>query len=378
MKAIMLAIGLVLVFACRVQAQKEPEQPRQPRDGPGGLASTCAMSTACKYNSGDLEYWIFEPGDHAPESAPVVIFLHGWSAINPVVYRGWIDHIVRRGNIVIYPRYQATLETKPYQFAPNAIAAVKDALKKLEQEPNHVRPEAGKVAVVGHSAGGLMAANLAALAQKSGLPAVAAVMCVEPGKSWGPKKLQIPLADMSKVPASTLLLAIAGDHDSVVRDVDAKRIYNETVQIPAKNKNFVVLSSDDHGDPPLIANHICPTALQNGAANQIRASGFSNEPKTPDGGDMPVRRIIRERLNRRIIQPGTVQQYRDLPLPKRDHYRIGKVDALDFYGTWKLFDALEEAAFWGRNREYALGNTPQQRFMGKWSDEIPVKEMTVH
>lgn len=379
MKAIMLAICSMLVFVCGVKAEKEkdPEQPRQPKGGPGGLASTHATSTACKYDSGDLEYWIFEPADRTPDTAPVVIFLHGWSAINPVVYRGWIDHIVRRGNIVIYPRYQATLETKPYQFAPNAIAAVKNALKKLEQEPNHVRPEPGKLAVVGHSAGGLIAADLTALARKSGLPAVAAVMCVEPGKSWGPKKLQIPLADMSKVPASTLLLAVAGDHDSVVRDVDAKRIYSETVQIPAKNKNFVVLSSDDHGDPPLIANHICPTALQDGVTNQIRASGITNEPNTPDGGDMPVRRIIGERLNRRIIQPGTVQQYRDQPLPKRDHQRVGKVDALDFYGIWKLFDALEEAAFWGRSREYALGNTPQQRFMGKWSDGVPVKEILV-
>lgn len=377
MKAIMLAICSILVFVCGVKAEKDPEQPRQPKDGPGGLTSTHATSTACKYDSGDLEYWIFEPGDRTPDTAPVVIFLHGWSAINPVVYRGWIDHIVRRGNIVIYPRYQATLQTKPDQFVVNAIRAVHSALKTLQEEPHHVRPKLDKLAAVGHSAGGLTAANMAALAQSAGLPAIAGVMCVEPGKSWGPKRLQIPLVDMSKVPASTLLLTVAGDHDSVAKDVDARRIYNETVQIPAKNKNFVVLSSDGHGDPPLIANHICPTALQDGVTKHIRASGITNEPNTPDGGDMPVRRIIRERLKRRIIQPGTVQQHRDQPLPKRDHQRIGKVDALDFYGTWKLFDALEDAAFWGRNREYALGNTPQQRSMGKWSDGVPVKEIIV-
>ena len=53
------------------------------------------------------------------------------------------------------------------------------------------------------------------------------------------------------------------------------------------------------------------------------------------------------------------------------------VNAMDFYGTWKLFDALTDAAFNGRNREYALGNTPQQRFMGLWSDGVPVKELKV-
>ena len=53
------------------------------------------------------------------------------------------------------------------------------------------------------------------------------------------------------------------------------------------------------------------------------------------------------------------------------------INALDFYGTWKLFDGLCDAAFYGKNREYALGNTPQQRFMGVWSDGVPVKELKV-
>jgi len=42
-----------------------------------------------------------------------------------------------------------------------------------------------------------------------------------------------------------------------------------------------------------------------------------------------------------------------------------------------LFDGLSDAAFFGKNREYALGNTAQQRFMGKWSDGVPVKELVV-
>ena len=52
-------------------------------------------------------------------------------------------------------------------------------------------------------------------------------------------------------------------------------------------------------------------------------------------------------------------------------------DALDFYGFWKLIDALTDAAFYGKNREYALGNTPQQRYMGDWSDGRPVKELVI-
>ena len=55
----------------------------------------------------------------------------------------------------------------------------------------------------------------------------------------------------------------------------------------------------------------------------------------------------------------------------------GDTNALDYFGTWKLFDALTDAAFYGKNREYALGNTPQQRYMGKWSDGKPVKELII-
>jgi hypothetical protein len=53
------------------------------------------------------------------------------------------------------------------------------------------------------------------------------------------------------------------------------------------------------------------------------------------------------------------------------------VNALDYYGLWKLFDALCDAAFYSRSREYALGNTTKQRFMGRWSDGVPVKELIV-
>ena len=53
------------------------------------------------------------------------------------------------------------------------------------------------------------------------------------------------------------------------------------------------------------------------------------------------------------------------------------LDALDYYGFWKLFDGLSDAAFFGTHREFALGNTPEQRYMGKWSDGTPVKELQV-
>jgi len=52
-------------------------------------------------------------------------------------------------------------------------------------------------------------------------------------------------------------------------------------------------------------------------------------------------------------------------------------DAFDWYGTWKWLDALMGCSFAGEWCEYALGNTPEQRFMGTWSDGVPVAEPIV-
>jgi hypothetical protein len=50
---------------------------------------------------------------------------------------------------------------------------------------------------------------------------------------------------------------------------------------------------------------------------------------------------------------------------------------MDYYSTWKLFDALTDYAFYGTNKQYCFGNTSEQRFMGLWSDGTPVKELIV-
>src|SRR6185295_6445470 len=126
-------------------------------------------------------------------------------------------------------------------------------------EPGHVTPDFSKFATVGHSLGGLLAANIAALASESHLPRVRAVMSVEPGITESP--INVPLADLKRIPADTLLLAVAGDQDTLVRDTDAKRVYNESTRVPAANKDYVTLVSDSHGLPGLQASHRAPTAF---------------------------------------------------------------------------------------------------------------------
>jgi len=254
----------------------------------------------------------------------VIVFLHGWSVMNTIPYQGWIDHLVLRGNIVIYPRYHGTIRTRAVTFTRHAEDAVEAALAELETG-DHVRPELDRVALVGHSMGGMIAANLAALADGKKLPHPRAVFCAEPGKVIG--DFPIHNEDMARIPASTLLVTLSGDEDKTVGDFDARRIYRGTTAIPAENKAFVILHSDAHGHRPLCATHLAPCALVSDAI-----PFFSRWLET---------------------------------------------DALDYYGTWKLCDGLTDAAFYGKNREYALGDTPQQRFMGRWSDGVPVRPLEV-
>jgi pimeloyl-ACP methyl ester carboxylesterase len=342
------SVTLVLYSLTIVSAQTATP-PAQPQTGPGGKQYLHAGVTKNRYGMGGKEYWIFEPDSPKPRTAPVIVFLHGWGGMNPLYYGAWLDHLVKRGNIVIYPRYQANLLTPISDFLPNTLYTVKDAVERLRTEPGHISADLSKFATVGHSLGGLLAANIAALASESSLPRVVAVMSVEPGITEAP--INVPLADLKKIPPETLLLAVAGDQDTLVRDYDAKRIYYESTRVPENNKDFVMLVTDAHGRPALQASHRAPTAHD---------KNYDNGESVGGGPAENSNRVGDARQTSQSARLETMM-----------------VNAMDFYGTWKLFDGLCDAAFFGKNREYALGNTPQQRFMGVWSDGTPVKELKV-
>lgn len=346
-------LALVFFSLTSLSVQRAATPPAQPATGPGGKQYVHASVTKNRYSAGNQEYWLFEPDTPKPASAPLVVFLHGWGGMNPLYYGAWLDHLVKRGNIVVYPRYQATLLTPIEEFTPSVLGAIKDAITRLQTERGHVKPDLNKFAVVGHSAGGLLAASVAALASESNLPPVRAVMAVEPGITEAP--INIPLADLKKIPAETLLLAVAGDQDTLVRDTDAKRIYYESTRVPAANKDFIMMVTDTHGTPALAASHRAPTAMDRSYDN---GEGIGGGPVNPDRVGNST-----SRQNRRSSQERRLETM--------------LINALDYYGTWKLFDALCDAAFYNRNRQYALGNTKEQRFMGVWSDGVPVKELKV-
>ena len=149
-------LGLIAVLILGLSAQslsQLPTPPSQPDTGPGSKQTLHAAVIKYRYGQGSKEYWIYEPDKPKPARAPVVIFLHGWGGTNPMYYGAWIDHIVKRGNIVVFPRYQSSILTRREDFIPNTLDATK-ALKELKTEPGHARhvSRLGQVGVVANLA----------------------------------------------------------------------------------------------------------------------------------------------------------------------------------------------------------------------------------
>lgn len=271
---------------------------------------------------GPRSYWLFEPDDPKPERAPVVVFLHGWFAVNPAFYGAWIDHLVRTGRSVIFPRYQNDVGTLPGEFLPNANAAIRDALGVLDSGPKHVRPDLNCFALIGHSAGGNLAAQIAAVAADphAGLPPVKVIVALMPGEVLPSREPKL-----DRIPASTLLLVAVGEDDLLVGDVRGRQIFTQTSAIPRSRKRFVLFRSDRHGFPPIVAEHTAPT-------------GANRRLDTGDG------------------------LFRTLQLS------LGEVNAMDRAGFWKIADTALETAFADRTFDETIRDAEQFTHLGYWSD----------
>ena len=152
---------------------------------------------------------------------PVVVFLHGWGATRPRFYQPWLDHLARAGNAVVYPRYQDSVVDDPSQVLGNALAGVRLALAEIDEEP-------GSLVVAGHSAGGALAADYAAIARAAKLPQPVAVFSAYPGRKWRKEMVGIPEIDPGRIPETTEVVARAGTNDRVVGQRVARRLASAT------------------------------------------------------------------------------------------------------------------------------------------------------
>jgi len=311
----------IITFALIALTLASPTQAGDKRQGSPAYSHKSVRKS--EIGEGPRSYVLFEPADPTPDRAPVVVFLHGWLAMNPGIYGAWLEHLARRGNIVVYPRFMEP-ETPTLNYLPNALDAIADAFDVLASSSTHIKADRSRFGLMGHSTGGVLSAQIAAMARGRGLPEPKAVIAVTPGellRSRGPK--------LSEIPATALLVVIATEHDVVIGDGRARQIYREATSIPFSRKKFVLFRTDLRGRPIFWADHLAPTAS---------LAAFDN-------GDGP---------------------FHDFQMFQ------GATNALDREGFWKVADLTLAAAFSGRSLDEATHRGEAFLGLGYWSDGRPV------
>jgi len=304
-------------------------QPSQPTTGPGGSDYAFGGVTQYDYgtNGSGGDFWLYEPNNPVPDSANVVVFIHGLGETNPKLYGAFIKHLVRKGNIVIYPRYQKDLNSSNTTFNDSCAKGILRGLDTIQQA-GHVKGRLQNFFILGHSVGGILTANMSMLHSQYGLPKPLSAFSMQPGAA------SFLSPDYSSFPSDVPYLALVSQDDIIVGTAPGITIFNQSVNAPTSHKNLVHTYSDSHGSPGITATHFDPlagdVAFDNGESNFF------------------------------ILASGN-----------------GPVDAFDYYCTWKLQDALMDCALHNQNCEYAFGDTPEQHGMGNWSDGTPIRNLEI-
>lgn len=329
MKKLLLSLAVLLSIV--YQNSFSQSQPTQPTSGPGGSNYTHGGVTQYRYadNGNGEDFWLYEPNNPTPDSANVVVFIHGLGMVNPKYYGAFITHLVRKGNIVIAPRYQKDLNlgTGISVYNDSCAKGIKKALDTIQQ-PGHVKGRVQNYFILGHSVGGVLTANMTMLHAQYGLPKPLASFSMQPGAS------NYLMNDYSSFPSDVKYLILIGENDAIVGTGPGTTIFNQTANVPTSHKNLIHHYADTHGNPDIGSTHGEPGAGDN----------------TYDNGETNL--FI-------TFAPATTP------------------DAFDWYCTWKLQDALMDCALNNQNCEYAFGDTPEQHGMGNWSDGIPVRILEV-
>lgn len=309
-------------------------QPPQPTSGPGGSDYPHGDMIVSSGGSGNNAWFVFQPNNPRPASAPVAIMLHGYGEFSGHgTFTELIRHEVRKGNVVIYPRWQTSILSPclgPFNIEPcmtSALNGIRGGLNWLQASPaTRVQPQLDKVSYFGFSFGGIITANLANRHVALGLPTPRAIFLDDPHDGGLAGAGEPALDDsLAGIPAATRINCHSSAQgvvsESGKQGSSCNAVYPKLGHIPEANKDLVMIVPDDHGQPALSAAHgVCSTA--------------------------------------------TLQAQPTL-------------DAYDHYFCWKVFDALQSSAYFGTNTQYALGNTPEHRFNGLWSDGVPIQELKI-
>jgi len=279
--------------------------PAAPSSGPGGAARPYA-EVRRHFSEGSDGVWnaVWPAGD-APEALwPLIVFFPDAGASRmPLDYDAWLVHLARGGAVVVAPGLD------PLSDDPAADASVLLARALADLRSSGVGADVDRRVYAGHGTGADVAMRLAAGWFQRGLPAPRALFAIGPRSAGDLAALARP----GRLPgdAMAVLVSLAGGaQDGLSED----RTWRVVSALPGRQRAHLVLRSDGHGQPVLVADGTAP--LTDGA--------------------------------------------------------FGHQDALDWRGTWRWLDALIACRLAGRWCDHVLEDPSAQLDVGRWSDGVPV------
>lgn len=325
------------VFQKSSHCENDVCAPLPPEHGPGSANSPHASVQRLvlgKDARDPLHTVIYIPTEPQPARAPVVLFLHGYFDAQPEPYELMLQHLARKGFIVIYPSYGHPL--KPQDWAQHARDAMLKALLTLEQETT-VTPDRSLVAFVGHSIGGILALHLAQKNQSDPAFALPQPRLIITLDAAGSTSLAYPFISidkdsLSRLPKETWLLLVMAEETYHYREKDPDRCadpsktptencsaflinrlaFLKSDKIPLAQKSALMIPSDQEGEVKLRSEH---NAVQGDC-------GFFAKP----------------------------------------------IDAVDTWGYWKLTAGALSHVLLADPRDYAFAESEDRRAFGTWSN----------
>lgn len=217
--------------------------------GGGGGGSAGSYPTRETIKSANTEVangvWMFLP---AGKPKRLVIFFHGQGGpveATPQNHRPWIDHLVKRGAVVVYPRYEIDYSQ----------AVIDPAIEGIQTANTRLSLAGLPVMALGYSRGAAMAVEYAALAARRGVPVPDAVETVNPV----PYGETARIVNLKPIRASTILAVLISDKDPHAIDGSTMLLHRlRDAGFPGRQIELNVA----HSRKGFVADHLAPLSDQ--------------------------------------------------------------------------------------------------------------------
>ena len=184
-----------------------------------------------------------------------MVYIHGWGANLPFYWHlQWLDHLLARGNAVIFPNYQEGSIDDPLISTPwNLQDGLTLGFRALGRRDL-------PVVAAGFSVGATLAFFYAAKARAWGVPRPRAIYSVFP---VDPEAID-PLQSLPPLKGSPQVLILVGDRDTTVGREGADALWRWLRPLPKALKRYRVIRSTGQ----LLADHEAPTNISDPAVRR--------------------------------------------------------------------------------------------------------------